>query len=30
MVLGMLARAGYGRTEDPAPCADLILINTCA
>jgi len=29
MVLGMLARAGYGRTDDPAR-ADLILINTCA
>jgi len=29
MVLGMLHRAGYGRTEDPAQ-ADLILINTCA
>ncbi len=29
MVLGMLHRAGYGRTEDPA-VADLILINTCA
>ncbi len=29
MVLGMLQRAGYGRTEDPAR-ADLILINTCA
>ncbi len=29
MVLGMLQRAGYGRTEDPAH-ADLILINTCA
>ena len=29
MVLGMLARAGYGRTEDPGR-ADLILINTCA
>ena len=29
MVLGMLAAAGYGRTEDPAR-ADLILLNTCA
>src|SRR5262245_31896218 len=29
MVLGMLHRAGYGRTEDPAQ-ADLILLNTCA
>jgi tRNA-2-methylthio-N6-dimethylallyladenosine synthase len=29
MVLGLLQRAGYGRTEDPAR-ADLILINTCA
>jgi tRNA-2-methylthio-N6-dimethylallyladenosine synthase len=29
MVLGLLARAGYGRTDDPAR-ADLILINTCA
>ena len=29
MVLGMLHRAGYARTEDPAR-ADLILINTCA
>lgn len=29
MVLGMLAGAGYGRTEDPAE-ADVILINTCA
>jgi tRNA-2-methylthio-N6-dimethylallyladenosine synthase len=29
MVLGMLQRAGYGRTDDPAQ-ADLILINTCA
>ncbi|HVY40010.1 MAG TPA: tRNA (N6-isopentenyl adenosine(37)-C2)-methylthiotransferase MiaB [Polyangia bacterium] len=29
MVLGMLQRAGYGRTDDPAR-ADLILINTCA
>jgi tRNA-2-methylthio-N6-dimethylallyladenosine synthase len=29
MVLGMLARAGYGRTDDPGS-ADLILINTCA
>src|SRR5262249_45915400 len=29
MVLGLLAGAGYARTEDPAR-ADLILINTCA
>jgi tRNA-2-methylthio-N6-dimethylallyladenosine synthase len=29
MVLGMLQRAGYGRTDDPGR-ADLILINTCA
>ncbi|HXU64618.1 MAG TPA: tRNA (N6-isopentenyl adenosine(37)-C2)-methylthiotransferase MiaB [Polyangia bacterium] len=29
MVLGLLQRAGYGRTEDPSR-ADLILINTCA
>ena len=29
MALGMLYRAGYGRTEDPAR-ADLILLNTCA
>jgi tRNA-2-methylthio-N6-dimethylallyladenosine synthase len=29
MVLGMLHRAGYARTEDAAR-ADLILINTCA
>ncbi len=29
MVLGMLAGAGYGRTQDPAQ-ADVILINTCA
>jgi tRNA-2-methylthio-N6-dimethylallyladenosine synthase len=29
MVLGLLSRAGYGRTEDPA-AADLVLINTCA
>ena len=29
MVLGMLHRSGYGRTEDAA-AADLILINTCA
>jgi tRNA-2-methylthio-N6-dimethylallyladenosine synthase len=29
MVLGMLAAAGYARTEDPAR-ADLILLNTCA
>src|SRR5262245_55941270 len=29
MVLGMLHRAGYQRTLDPA-AADLILINTCA
>jgi tRNA-2-methylthio-N6-dimethylallyladenosine synthase len=29
MVLGMLHRAGYGRTDDAAR-ADLILINTCA
>ncbi len=29
MVLGMLHRAGYGRTDDAAH-ADLILINTCA
>jgi tRNA-2-methylthio-N6-dimethylallyladenosine synthase len=29
MVWGLLARGGYGRTEDPAR-ADLILINTCA
>jgi tRNA-2-methylthio-N6-dimethylallyladenosine synthase len=29
MVLGMLAKAGWARTEDPAG-ADLILINTCA
>jgi tRNA-2-methylthio-N6-dimethylallyladenosine synthase len=29
MVLGLLARAGYGRTDDPTR-ADLILLNTCA
>jgi tRNA-2-methylthio-N6-dimethylallyladenosine synthase len=29
MMLGLLERAGYARTEDPA-AADLILINTCA
>ncbi len=29
MVLGLLQRAGYGRTDDPSR-ADLILINTCA
>ncbi len=29
MVLGLLAGAGYGRTQDPA-LADLILVNTCA
>ena len=29
MVLGLLHRAGYGRTDDPA-LADLILLNTCA
>ena len=29
MVLGLLQRGGYGRTDDPAR-ADLILINTCA
>src|ERR1017187_3477221 len=29
MVLGLLARAGYARTDDPAG-ADVILINTCA
>ena len=29
LVLGLLERAGYGRTDDPA-CADVILINTCA
>src|SRR5690349_2044739 len=29
MVLGMLSKAGWARTEDPA-AADLILINTCA
>jgi tRNA-2-methylthio-N6-dimethylallyladenosine synthase len=29
MVLGLLAQAGYARTEDPAG-ADVILINTCA
>jgi len=29
MMLGLLARAGYARTEDPAG-ADVILINTCA
>ncbi len=29
MVLGLLQRGGYGRTEDPTR-ADLILINTCA
>ena len=29
MVLGLLHRAGYGRTDDAAR-ADLILINTCA
>lgn len=29
MVFGLLAGAGYGRTEDVA-AADLILINTCA
>jgi tRNA-2-methylthio-N6-dimethylallyladenosine synthase len=29
MVLGLLERAGYARTSDPAQ-ADLILINTCA
>lgn len=29
LMLGMLHRAGYGRTDDPA-AADVILINTCA
>jgi tRNA-2-methylthio-N6-dimethylallyladenosine synthase len=29
LMLGLLHRGGYGRTEDPAR-ADLILINTCA
>ncbi|HVV51860.1 MAG TPA: MiaB/RimO family radical SAM methylthiotransferase, partial [Polyangia bacterium] len=29
MVWGLLAKDGYGRTDDPAR-ADLILINTCA
>ena len=29
MVLGLLHRGGYGRTDDPTR-ADLILINTCA
>jgi len=29
MVLGLLQRGGYGRTDDPTR-ADLILINTCA
>jgi tRNA-2-methylthio-N6-dimethylallyladenosine synthase len=29
LVLGLLERAGYARTTDPA-CADVILINTCA
>ncbi len=29
MVLGMLDRAGWGRTDDPGQ-ADLILVNTCA
>ncbi|MEO8212016.1 MAG: tRNA (N6-isopentenyl adenosine(37)-C2)-methylthiotransferase MiaB [Myxococcales bacterium] len=29
MALGMLRRAGYGRTDDPGR-ADLILLNTCA
>jgi tRNA-2-methylthio-N6-dimethylallyladenosine synthase len=29
LVLGLLARAGYARTTDPA-VADVILINTCA
>jgi tRNA-2-methylthio-N6-dimethylallyladenosine synthase len=29
MVLGLLAMAGYARTDDPAG-ADVILINTCA
>jgi tRNA-2-methylthio-N6-dimethylallyladenosine synthase len=29
MALGLLHRAGYGRTDDPGR-ADLILINTCA
>jgi tRNA-2-methylthio-N6-dimethylallyladenosine synthase len=29
MVLGLLERGGYARTDDPAQ-ADLILINTCA
>jgi tRNA-2-methylthio-N6-dimethylallyladenosine synthase len=29
MVLGLLERAGYARTSDPAD-ADVILINTCA
>ncbi len=29
MVWGLLARGGYGRTDDPKR-ADLILINTCA
>jgi tRNA-2-methylthio-N6-dimethylallyladenosine synthase len=29
LVLGLLGRAGYGRTDDPAR-ADVILINTCA
>ncbi len=29
MALGMLHRAGYGRTDEPAR-ADLILLNTCA
>src|SRR3954469_347720 len=29
LMLGLLGRAGYGRTDDPAR-ADVILINTCA
>jgi tRNA-2-methylthio-N6-dimethylallyladenosine synthase len=29
LMLGLLGRAGYGRTDDPAR-ADVILLNTCA
>ena len=29
LMLGLLDRGGYARTDDPA-AADLILINTCA
>jgi tRNA-2-methylthio-N6-dimethylallyladenosine synthase len=29
LMLGILQRGGYGRTDDPA-AADLVLINTCA